>query len=124
MPGADENYRRLVQGAERWLTQRAGGIEPGRLIPAILRRYGKDRTFSAPILTACALSGRFGPGGAAWKWVLPLPFELAALPDDWPLDWGPGVYAFPEVYPQVPTRKDCPPEQINLDRVLDFVTDL
>src|SRR5207249_11921665 len=33
-----------------------------------------------PILTACALSGRLGSGASAWTWVLPLPFELAALP--------------------------------------------
>jgi predicted YcjX-like family ATPase len=51
-------------------------------------------------------------------------FTPSPLPDDWPLAWRPGEYSFPEVYPQVPMRKDCPPEQINLDRVLQFVTDL
>ena len=80
LPGVDEKYRAVVGGAERWLTQHAGGIEPGRLVPAIIRRYGKDRTFSVPILTACALSGRLGSKPSAWTWVLPLPFELAALP--------------------------------------------
>lgn len=48
-------------------------------------------------------------------------FETATVPDDWPLDWRPGRFVFPEVYPQVPARKDCPPDQVNLDRVLDFV---
>lgn len=48
-------------------------------------------------------------------------FAVSAVPDDWPLNWGPCGYAFPEVYPRVPARKDCPPDQINLDRVLDFV---
>src|SRR5439155_16141716 len=80
LPGVDEKYRAVVGGAERWLTQHAGGIEPGKLVPAIIRRYGKDRTFSVPILTACALSGRLGSGPSAWTWVLSLPFELAALP--------------------------------------------
>src|SRR5690606_10628957 len=42
---------------------------------AVLRRYGKDRTFSIPILTHCALAGLVD-----WKDVLPLPFELACLP--------------------------------------------
>ena len=50
-------------------------------------------------------------------------FIVSELPDDWPHDWPAGEYVFPEVYPAVPTRKDCPPEQINLDRVFDFVLD-
>ena len=50
-------------------------------------------------------------------------FAVSAVPDDWPLDWRPGRFVFPEVYPLVPARKDCPPDQINLDRVLDFVLD-
>ena len=80
MPGADGKYRAVVKGAETWLTQRAGGTGPDQLAPAIVKRYGKDRTFSVPILTTCALSGRLGSGTAAWKRVLPLPFELAGLP--------------------------------------------
>jgi predicted YcjX-like family ATPase len=50
-------------------------------------------------------------------------FTVSAVPDDWPLNWGPGQYVFPEVYPFVPARKDCPPDQIGLDRVLDYVLD-
>jgi hypothetical protein len=48
-------------------------------------------------------------------------FTLSSIPDDWPQNWGPGQFTFPEVYPQVPTRKDCPPDQVGLDRVLSFV---
>jgi squalene-hopene/tetraprenyl-beta-curcumene cyclase len=48
------------------------------LVEAIRRRYGKDRTFSVPILMTCALSGRLGSNG--WAHVPPLPFELAVLP--------------------------------------------
>jgi len=48
-------------------------------------------------------------------------FTVASLPDDWPLNWSAGQFVFPEVYPAVPARKDCPPDQINVDRVLDFV---
>ena len=50
------------------------------LITAIIARYGKDRTFSVPILTMCALAGRLGEGKEAWRRVIQLPFELAALP--------------------------------------------
>ena len=50
---------------------------------AISARYGKDRTFSVPILTMCALAGRFGADRDAWRVVKPLPFELAACPRGW-----------------------------------------
>jgi squalene-hopene/tetraprenyl-beta-curcumene cyclase len=83
VPGADAAYRALLDRAEQWITRQAGGISPEVLAPAIIRRYGKDRTFSVPILTMCALAGRLGPGRAAWRHVIPLPFELAALPASW-----------------------------------------
>jgi squalene-hopene/tetraprenyl-beta-curcumene cyclase len=103
VPGADEQYRAVVAGAEKWLAQHVGaalnpkperpaqdnrpspegtetGLSPARLAEAINRRYGADRTFSVPILTTCALAGRLGPGREAWRLVRPLPFELAACP--------------------------------------------
>ncbi|MBI4327244.1 MAG: squalene--hopene cyclase [Chloroflexi bacterium] len=83
VPGADLKYRKIVAGAENWLRQHAGGIDPEQLARAIIRRYGQDRTFSVPILTMCALAGRLGPGPEAWRRVLPLPFELAACPHQW-----------------------------------------
>ncbi len=48
-------------------------------------------------------------------------FEVSPLPDDWPTNWKPGQFAFPEVYPQMPTRKDYPPEQVNVDKLATFV---
>jgi len=45
---------------------------------AIRRRYGKDRTFSAPILMMSALAELVD-----WREVPPLPFELACLPQVW-----------------------------------------
>lgn len=50
-------------------------------------------------------------------------FVVSELPDDWPLDWKPGEYSFPEVYPRMPTRKDYPPEQVNVDRLATFAID-
>ena len=53
--------------AEAWLTNAAGGVAPSALAKSIEARYGKDRTFSVPILTMCALAGRMGerdPHGA------------------------------------------------------------
>lgn len=66
--------------AEAWLVREAGSVEPERIAKTIIARYGKDRTFSVPILTACALAGRLGSGRDAWARVIPLPFELAVLP--------------------------------------------
>lgn len=83
VPGADTTHAATVRRAEDWIRAQAGGLEPDRLAPAIIARYGKDRTFSVPILTLCALAGRLGQGRAAWRHVIPLPFELAACPRHW-----------------------------------------
>ena len=48
---------------------RAGGV------PALKRRYGKDKTFSVPILTQCAIAGLVD-----WREIPSLPFELGVLP--------------------------------------------
>lgn len=66
--------------AETWIADAAGGAGPQRLAAALAARYGKDRTFSVPILTMCAIAGRLGPAGTAWRLIPPLPFELAVLP--------------------------------------------
>lgn len=76
-------YGGTVSAAEGWLAGAAGGLDPDRLASTIADRYGKDRTFSVPILTMCALAGRMGEGRAAWRLVPQLPFELAAFPQRW-----------------------------------------
>lgn len=73
-------WQGAVAGAETWLAANAGSLDPDRLADSVIRRYGKDRTFSVPILTMAALSGRLGRGKTAWDRVIALPFELAALP--------------------------------------------
>ena len=69
-----------VERAERWLRAAAGSLDPAALARAVADRYGRDRTFSVPILTTLALTGRLGDGVAAWRRVPQLPFELAACP--------------------------------------------
>ena len=66
--------------AESWLRGKAGTLEPKALVTAVEQQYGKDRTFSVPILTMAALAGRLGTGSETWRLVRPLPFELAVLP--------------------------------------------
>ena len=70
--GADGEYPNVVVAADRWLEQASASRN---LVAAIKLRYGNDRTFSVPILMTLALAGRIG-----WENVVPLPFELAALP--------------------------------------------
>ena len=69
-----------VARTESWLHRKVGSLQPEALAKAVERQYGKDRTFSVPILTMCALAGRLGTGTQAWRMVRPLPFELAVLP--------------------------------------------
>ena len=70
----------ISRRAADWLRRAAGSLAPEQLAAAIVRRYGRDRTFSVPILTQCVLSGQFGERDTAW-WLVPqLPFEIAALP--------------------------------------------
>jgi len=76
-------HRAAVARAEAWLAREAGDLAPDAIASAVIRRYGKDRTFSVPILTMCALAGRLGSGRDAWRRVFPLPFELAACPHRW-----------------------------------------
>jgi squalene-hopene/tetraprenyl-beta-curcumene cyclase len=84
--GADQRFPAAIEKAERWLAERVGVTHSdfrnstSVLAQAIIARYGKDRTFSVPILTMCALAGRLGEGREAWRHVIPLPFELAAFP--------------------------------------------
>jgi squalene-hopene/tetraprenyl-beta-curcumene cyclase len=70
---ADVEFSETVARAERWLDPHG---RPS-LAARIAARYGKDRTFSVPILMTLALSGRLGPWG--WRGIPKLPFELAAL---------------------------------------------
>jgi squalene-hopene/tetraprenyl-beta-curcumene cyclase len=70
-----------VQRCEAWIARVVGSLEPDAIARAVIARYGKDKTFSVPILMMATLGGRMGVG--AWRRVLPLPFELAVLPRAW-----------------------------------------
>lgn len=84
VPETEICHRQPIAAAEAWLRLQTGGtLEPAPLAHALAARYGNDRTFSVPILTLCALAGRLGPQSSAWAHVMPLPFELAALPARW-----------------------------------------
>jgi squalene-hopene/tetraprenyl-beta-curcumene cyclase len=62
---------------ETYLNSQCGNT-PAERAEAIRNRYGKDRTFSVPILMTCALAGL-----VAWREVPRLPFQLACFPQSW-----------------------------------------
>jgi len=67
--------------AEQWIIARTGSLAPEAIAKAVIARYGKDKTFSVPILMLCSLCGTLGE--RPWRNVIALPFELAALPRTW-----------------------------------------
>ena len=62
--------------ARAYLNRQFGGDSEQALTQGVLRYYGRDLTFSVPILMMCALAGVVKD----WKRIPPFPFELATLP--------------------------------------------
>ncbi len=77
LAGVAERHEATLQRAIHYLDQKCG---PGVANHAegIRARYGKDRTFSVPILCTAALAGL-----VEWREVPRLPFELACFPQSW-----------------------------------------
>ncbi len=65
------------QRADVWLKNHLGHSD---FVSAILEYYGKDLTFSVPILVMCSLAGLFEKEENVWKRIPRLPFSLALLP--------------------------------------------
>ena len=78
--GETADAREAATSAAAWISRATGDESPDALAAALAARYGRDRTFSVPILTMCAISGRLGPDERAWKLIAQLPFELATIP--------------------------------------------
>lgn len=76
-----KNPHSAIQAADAWIIAHVGSLEPKAIAKAVITRYGKDKTFSVPILMLCTLCGTLGKDG--WRHVIALPFELAALPRTW-----------------------------------------
>ncbi len=77
LTGAADRFADCLRKADAWLAERHGKT-PAELAEAVRARYGKDRTFSVPILMTSALAGLVD-----WKEVPSLPFELACFPHSW-----------------------------------------
>jgi squalene-hopene/tetraprenyl-beta-curcumene cyclase len=72
-----KDHGETIARVEDYLTAKAGKL-PERRAAAVRARYGKDHTFSVPILMTCALAKL-----VSWDEVPRLPFELACLPQSW-----------------------------------------
>jgi squalene-hopene/tetraprenyl-beta-curcumene cyclase len=68
-----------------WIRGQTGSLDADAIASALATIYGRDRTFSVPILTHIALCGRFGDPrrSETWRVIPQLPFELAAVPQAW-----------------------------------------
>lgn len=66
--GQQSAHADTIDACQRYVDEQGG-------VDAVIARYGKDHTFSVPILTHCALAGLVD-----WKRVIPLPFELSCVP--------------------------------------------
>lgn len=62
--------------SREYLAWQLGGDSEEALTKGVIRYYGRDLTFSVPILMMCALAGVV----TDWKRIPPFPFELATLP--------------------------------------------
>lgn len=77
LTGTVADCEETLRRSEKWLHERCGKT-PEALAEAVRARYGKDRTFSVPILMTSALAGL-----VSWREVPSLPFELACFPQSW-----------------------------------------
>jgi squalene-hopene/tetraprenyl-beta-curcumene cyclase len=75
--GTAEAHADCLRKSEAWLAERHG-TTPEQIAERVRARYGRDRTFSVPILMTSALAGL-----VSWREVPALPFELACFPQSW-----------------------------------------
>lgn len=78
--GGEESRDAIVR-ASHWIRGYVGSLDPALIAETVKARYGKDRTFSVPILMLCAICGTLGPRG--WDQVMQMPHWLAAFPRSW-----------------------------------------
>lgn len=76
----ERRFADTAANARVWLKTKLNVTADADLIGAVYAAYGDDRTFAVPILTLCTLAGLFKESPNPWRYVKPLPFELARLP--------------------------------------------
>src|SRR5262249_6967298 len=71
LTGVPAKYEDLTERAEDYVAAQGG-------VAALKKRYGKDKSLTAPILANLAMAGL-----VPWPQVPSLPFELACMPQHW-----------------------------------------
>ena len=69
------------QSAREFLESHLGGLDFVSVRKGLLAAYGKDLTFSVPLLALATAAGFFPDADAAWRAMPRFPFEVALLPE-------------------------------------------
>lgn len=72
-----------LQSSRRFLEKHFGGLDFPSVRRGLLAAYGKDLTFSVPLLALATASGFFPDPEAAWRAMPRFPFEAALIPERW-----------------------------------------
>lgn len=72
--------KNTLSRSSAWLSENLPGHDSQGIVKAVLDFYGKDLSFSAPILTVSMLSGALGNDQTIWREIPALPFEASLLP--------------------------------------------
>jgi len=72
-----------VREAEHYLNDMFGGLDFDHVRAGLLKEYGRDLTFSVPLLALATASGFFPDAADAWRRMPNFPFEAAVLPESW-----------------------------------------
>ena len=70
-----------LQPAREFLKTHLGGLDFVSVRKGLLAAYGKDLTFSVPLLALATAAGFFPDADAAWRAMPRFPFEVALLPE-------------------------------------------
>jgi len=77
----DEPERTALKGLEHYLSTQNISLDPDHITSSVLRFYGKDYTFSVPILSMLVICGVLDE--KTCRKIPQLPFELVLLPSSW-----------------------------------------
>ena len=70
-----------LQPARRFLETRLGGLDFPAVRKGLLAAYGKDLTFSVPLLALATAAGFFPDAERAWRTMPRFPFEAVLIPE-------------------------------------------